>query len=59
MAVGDGVTLLLQVSPFCRAGSTGIVKLSSLDYNDRQYVRIHDKPIRDLKCCPDGYGAYF
>ena len=47
----------VHATPFARAGSTGIVKVSSLDYADRQYVTVHSKTIRDLSCCPDGSGV--
>ena len=47
----------VHTTPFARAGSTGIVKVSSLDYADRQYVTVHGKTIRDLSCCPDGSGV--
>ena len=43
-------------TPFAPNGSAGLVKISTLDYNDKQYVAIHTKTIRDVRFCPDGSG---
>eukprot|EP00039_Didymoeca_costata_P000772 m.47214 g.47214 ORF g.47214 m.47214 type:complete len:837 (-) comp10465_c0_seq1:19-2529(-) len=41
-------------TPFSPTGGNGLVKMSALNYADKQYVGIHNKTIRDIQICPDG-----
>lgn len=54
-----GGTLLVSVnnpqqSPFFPRGSSGVIKLSTMNYASQQYVQLHKLAIRDMRFSPDG-----